>query len=93
MITVALVKGHESTLRRFRQQNGMIAPEAANPAYETRLLRDDQVAVQGRLQGIDPQLLMWALAVRCVREHAPYVGKRVADHTIISLVAVRRISG
>jgi repressor LexA len=41
MITVALVKGHESTLRRFRRQNGMIAPEAANPAYETRLLRDD----------------------------------------------------
>jgi repressor LexA len=51
-IVVALVEGHEATLKRFRRQNGMIALEAANPAYETRLLRDDQVAVQGRLVGL-----------------------------------------
>ncbi len=51
-IVVALVEGHEVTLKRFRRQNGMIALEAANPAYETRLLRDDQVAVQGRLVGL-----------------------------------------
>lgn len=51
-IVVALVEGHEATLKRFRRQNGMIALEAANPAYETRFLRDDQVAVQGRLVGL-----------------------------------------
>lgn len=51
-IVVALVDGHEATLKRFRRQNGMIALEAANPAYETRLLRDDQVQVQGRLVGL-----------------------------------------
>ena len=51
-IVVALVDGHEATLKRFRRQNGMIALEAANPAYETRLLRDDQVEIQGRLVGL-----------------------------------------
>ncbi len=51
-IVVALVDGLEATLKKFRRQNGMIALEAANPAYETRLLRDDQVQVQGRLVGL-----------------------------------------
>jgi repressor LexA len=51
-IVVALVEEQEATLKRFRRQNGMIALEAANPAYETRLLRDDQVRVQGRLVGL-----------------------------------------
>lgn len=51
-IVVALVEGHEATLKRFYRRNGMIALEAANPAYETRLLRDDQVKVQGRLVGL-----------------------------------------
>jgi repressor LexA len=51
-IVVALVEGHEATLKRFHRRNGMIALEAANPAYETRMLRDDQVAVQGRLVGL-----------------------------------------
>ena len=51
-IVVALVDGHEATLKRFYRRNGMIALEAANPAYETRLLRDDQVKVQGRLVGL-----------------------------------------
>lgn len=51
-IVVALVEDAEATLKRFRRQNGMIALEAANPAYETRLLRDDQVKVQGRLVGL-----------------------------------------
>ena len=51
-IVVALVEGQEATLKRFRRQNGMIALEAANPAYETRILRDDQVKVQGRLVGL-----------------------------------------
>ena len=51
-IVVALVEGHEATLKRFRRLRGMIALEAANPAYETRMLRDDQVEVQGRLVGL-----------------------------------------
>ena len=51
-IVVALVEDAEATLKRFRRQNGMIALEAANPNYETRLLRDDQVKVQGRLVGL-----------------------------------------
>lgn len=51
-IVVALVDGQEATLKRFRRMRGMIALEAANPAYETRLLRDDQVQVQGRLVGL-----------------------------------------
>ncbi|KFE33548.1 transcriptional repressor LexA [Thioclava atlantica] len=51
-IVVALVEGHEATLKRFYRRSGMIALEAANPAYETRLLRDDEVKVQGRLVGL-----------------------------------------
>ena len=51
-IVVALVDEQEATLKRFRRQNGMIALEAANPAYETRLLPEDRVKVQGRLVGL-----------------------------------------
>ncbi len=51
-IVVALVEGQEATLKRFRRMRGMIALEAANPTYETRVLRDDQVQVQGRLVGL-----------------------------------------
>ena len=51
-IVVALVEGHEATLKRFRKNGNAIALEAANPAYETRVFRDDQVKVQGRLVGL-----------------------------------------
>lgn len=51
-IVVALVEGHEATLKRFRRKGDMIALEAANPAYETRMLRSEQVKVQGRLVGL-----------------------------------------
>ena len=51
-IVVALVEGHEATLKRLRRRSGMIALEAANPAYETRVFRDDQVTVQGKLVGL-----------------------------------------
>lgn len=51
-IVVALVEGHEATLKRFRRNGNAIALEAANPAYETRVFRDDQVKVQGRLVGL-----------------------------------------
>jgi len=51
-IIVALVEDHEATLKRFRRVGGSVALEAANPAYETRVFRDDQVKVQGRLVGL-----------------------------------------
>ncbi|RBP95646.1 SOS-response transcriptional repressor LexA [Rhodobacter sp. 140A] len=51
-IVVALVDGHEATLKRYLRRGGMIALEAANPEYETRMLREDQVKVQGRLVGL-----------------------------------------
>jgi len=51
-IVVALVEGHEATLKRLRRKGGMIALEAANPAYETRVFREDQVDVQGKLVGL-----------------------------------------
>jgi len=51
-IVVALVEGQEATLKRFRRKGAAIALEAANPAYETRVFRDDQVKVQGRLVGL-----------------------------------------
>ncbi|HHL21361.1 MAG TPA: transcriptional repressor LexA [Aliiroseovarius sp.] len=51
-IVVAQVEGYEATLKRFRKQGEMIALEAANPAYETRLLREGQVKIQGKLVGL-----------------------------------------
>ena len=51
-VVVALVDGHEATLKKFRRSAGRIALEAANPAFETRILRDDRVEVQGRLVGL-----------------------------------------
>ncbi len=51
-IVVALVEDEEATLKRYRRNGNAIALEAANPAYETRLFRDDQVKVQGRLVGL-----------------------------------------
>ncbi|TCO72381.1 transcriptional repressor LexA [Rhodovulum euryhalinum] len=51
-IVVALVDDQEATLKRFRRRGDMIALEAANPAYETRILPSDKVKVQGRLVGL-----------------------------------------
>ncbi|WP_309664239.1 transcriptional repressor LexA [Tabrizicola sp.] len=51
-IVVALVEDHEATLKRFHRKGGMIALEAANPAYETRVFPDHLVKVQGRLVGL-----------------------------------------
>ncbi len=51
-VVVALVEDQEATLKRFRRSGSSIALEAANPAYETRIFRDDQVRVQGRLVGL-----------------------------------------
>ena len=51
-IVVALVEDAEATLKRFRLRGSMIALEAANPAYETRVFPDHLVKVQGRLVGL-----------------------------------------
>ena len=51
-IVVALVEGQEATLKRFYRRGEAIALEAANPAYETRVLPSDKVKVQGRLVGL-----------------------------------------
>jgi repressor LexA len=52
-IVVALVEDHEATLKKFYRKSGnAIALEAANPAYETRVLPEEKVKVQGRLVGL-----------------------------------------
>ena len=51
-IVVALVKDSEATLKRFFYRGDAIALEAANPAYETKVVPSDQVKVQGRLVGL-----------------------------------------
>jgi repressor LexA len=48
-IIVALIDDEEATLKRFRRKGSSIALEAANPAYETRLLGPDRVQIQGKL--------------------------------------------
>ena len=48
-IVVALIDGEEATLKRLRRRGSSIALEAANPAYETRVLGPDRVKVQGKL--------------------------------------------
>ncbi|NOC90777.1 transcriptional repressor LexA [Ruegeria sp. HKCCD6604] len=51
-IVVALVEDQEATLKRYLRRGNAIALEAANPAYETRVLPEEKVKVQGRLVGL-----------------------------------------
>lgn len=51
-IVVAQIEGYEATLKRFRRKGDMIILEAANPAYESRVLPKGSVSVQGRLVGL-----------------------------------------
>ena len=51
-IVVALVEDYEATLKTYRRNGDMIALEAANPAYQTRVFPAGQVKVQGRLVGL-----------------------------------------
>jgi repressor LexA len=48
-IVVALIDDEEATLKRLRRRGTSIALEAANPAYETRVLGPDRVKIQGKL--------------------------------------------
>ncbi len=51
-IVVAQIEGYEATLKRFRRKGDSIMLEAANPAYEPRILPSGSVSVQGRLVGL-----------------------------------------
>ena len=51
-IVVALIEDQEATLKKYYRRGNAIALEAANPAYEPRVLPEDQVKVQGRLVGL-----------------------------------------
>ncbi len=51
-IVVALVDNEEATLKRLRKRGNVIALEAENRNYETRVYRKDQVKIQGRLVGL-----------------------------------------
>ncbi|WP_375258135.1 transcriptional repressor LexA [Citreimonas sp.] len=51
-IVVAQVDGYEATLKRIRHSGDMVILEAANPAYEARVLSAGSVSVQGRLVGL-----------------------------------------
>src|SRR6056297_1947088 len=51
-IVVALIDDVEATLKRLRRRGGAVALEAANPAFETRVYRADQVRIQGRMVGL-----------------------------------------
>ncbi|WP_425098500.1 transcriptional repressor LexA [Tropicibacter sp. S64] len=51
-IVVAQVEGYEATLKRYRRKGDMITLEAANPAFESRVLPAGSVSVQGKLVGL-----------------------------------------
>ncbi len=51
-IVVAQIEGYEATLKRFRRKGDSIMLEAANPAYEPRIMPSGSVSVQGRLVGL-----------------------------------------
>ena len=51
-IVVAQIEGYEATLKRFKRIGDVVALEAANPAYEARMLPVGHVKVQGRLVGL-----------------------------------------
>ena len=51
-IVVALVDDEEATLKTWRRKGDTVALEAANPAYETRILPASRVKVQGKLVGL-----------------------------------------
>lgn len=51
-IVVALIDDEEATLKTFRRDGNSIALEAANPAFETRILSPERIKVQGKLVGL-----------------------------------------
>ncbi|MDG6093657.1 transcriptional repressor LexA [Acetobacter sp. AN02] len=51
-IVVALIDESEVTLKRLRRRGNTIALEAANPAYEPRIVPAERLRIQGLLAGI-----------------------------------------
>jgi repressor LexA len=51
-IVVALIDGHEATLKRMRKKGPSIALESANPAYETKIYNTERVKIQGVLASL-----------------------------------------
>jgi repressor LexA len=51
-IIVALIDQQEATLKRLRRKGDLVALEAANPAYETKIFGPGRVKIQGRLVGL-----------------------------------------
>jgi repressor LexA len=51
-IVVALVDGHEATLKYFRREGSMVRLDPANRAYEPQRYSPDQVLIQGKLSGL-----------------------------------------
>ena len=70
-IIVALIDDEEATLKRFRRRGSSIALEAANPAYETRVLGPDRVQDSGQARQPGSPLL------RSARDVASSGGSRV----------------
>ena len=51
-IVVALIDDREATLKRLRRKGDVIALEAANPAYEPRIVPPERIQVQGKMAGL-----------------------------------------
>lgn len=51
-IVVALVDGHEATLKRIYRREGKVILEAENDAYKPRILTPDRVQIQGELSSL-----------------------------------------
>jgi repressor LexA len=51
-IVVALVGGHEATLKYFRKEGAMIRLDPANRSYDPQRYKPDQVMIQGKLAGL-----------------------------------------
>ena len=91
-IVVALVEGHEATLKRLRRK-AMIALEAANPAFETRIFRADQI--HSRSVGRSyPQILSTLLPVirpqpKIGQPHAPMLASRHGRSAICPISRIK----
>ena len=51
-IVVAVVEGEKASLYIYRRRGNAIVLSKANPAYEHRVYREDQVEIKGKLTGL-----------------------------------------
>jgi len=51
-IVVALINNEEATLKTLVKEPGRIGLQAANPKYETRYFKNNEIEVQGKLAGL-----------------------------------------